>query len=369
MIHTDPAKRHEFVLLFDVTNGNPNGDPDAGNLPRVDPETMHGLVTDVAIKRKIRNYVALTKQKDGQAEPGYGIFIQSKTALNTLYFKALRKSGVEAPNVKVPENEILLEWLSQLNVDDVEFDTDEGVLTYTAEAKKEKDILDALKGGGNIDQEIEKLLKPLAKQLADMINIKPKITQKKRDETKLILCHDYYDIRMFGAVLTAGTNAGQVRGPLQMTFAQSIDPIFPMDLTITRIAITKESDKKRKQTEMARKPIVPYGLYRAHGFYSPFLACQAGDKLVNEEDMNTLWESLEHLFDFDHSAARGEMNVRGLYVFTHENPKGNAPAHKLFDMVKNPKLGKPAREFVEYEVTIPKQADMPKGITFTPIVE
>lgn len=255
MTHTDPTKRHEFVLLFDVRNGNPNGDPDAGNLPRVDPETMRGLVTDVCLKRKVRDYLQMTKD--------IPIFIQSEAALNTL-----KKEAAEELDPPLTEEE-----------------------------RKGKRPISRLRSR---------------------------------------LCEKYYDIRMFGAVLTTGAeedrlNAGQVRGPAQLTFARSLDPVLPLDLSITRKARTTEERMETGETEMGRKAIVPYGLYRAHGFYNPFLAEQTG---VSQKDLELFWEALTSMFEFDRSAARGEMAVRGLWVFTHENSKGNAAAHKLFELIQ-----------------------------------
>lgn len=263
MICNDPSKRHEFVLLFDVGMGNPNGDPDAGNMPRVDPETMHGIVTDVAIKRKVRDYVQLTR--------GSNIFIQSKTALNTLIEQAGDAKGV-------------------------------------------------------------------------------KESKTANDDVRLEMCCRYYDIRMFGAVLSTGKlNAGQVRGPLQVTFARSLDPVLPLEISITRQARTTEERMETGTTEMGRKPLVPYGLYRAQGYFNPFLAQQT---CVSSDDLDAFWSALQNLFDFDRSAARGEMAVRGLWVFTHDNKKGNAPAHKLFELIKIPSIGGSPRSFQDYEVKI-----------------
>jgi CRISPR-associated protein Csd2 len=277
----DPNKRHEFVLLFDVRDGNPNGDPDAGNLPRVDPETMHGIVTDVALKRKVRDYVQLTR--------GMPIFIQSKTALNALIAEAAQKVGAEKDS-KVPN-----------------------------------------------------------------------------EKTRTELCNQYYDIRMFGAVLSTGEyNAGQVRGPMQLTFARSIDPVLPLDLTITRQARTTEERMTTGETEMGRKPIVPYGLYRSHGFYNPFLAKQTG---VDSEDLALFWEALRNLFEFDRSASRGEMTVRGLWVFTHDKAYGSAPAHRLFDLIRVTK--KPGidvcRDFSDYQVEVLAD-ELPAGVALESLV-
>lgn len=361
MIHTDPGKRHEFVFVFDVENGNPNGDPDAGNLPRIDPETMCGLVTDVALKRKIRDYVAGVLDMP--------IFIQSKTALNTLYFQELRQAGVEAPVISLDEDEELFDWLSQLEIEDVEFNPDARSLTYSGEAKSKKDILDILKDEKEVEGKLAAKLDALATKTAGVVSKKTPVTRQKREQTKALLWEKYFDIRMFGAVLTAGTNAGQVRGPVQMTFARSVDPILPMDIPITRVAITKEADRKRKQTEIGRKAIVPYGLYMSRGFYNPYLADQTG---VTSKDLEVFWEALEQMFTFDRSAARGMMQPRCIYVFSHDDKKGNAHAHKLFDLIKVPKLGGSPRSFTEYETNIqaPPEGPLPDfpGVTLTRLV-
>jgi len=278
MIHTDPKRRHEFVLLFDVTNSNPNGDPDAGNLPRVDPETMHGLVTDVALKRKVRDYLHLTRKTP--------IFIQSQVALNALIEEAGATAGA------------------------------------------------------------------------------PKGDKRPHEGARQELCRRYFDIRMFGAVLSTGeVNAGQVRGPVQLTFARSVDPVLPLDLSITRKARTTQERMETGETEMGRKPLVPFGLYRAHGFYNPFLAEETG---VSAEDLEALWEALTNLFEHDRSAARSGLSVRGLWAFTHENPKGNAPAHKLFDLIRvRRKDGAEApRSIEDYEIIV-DQEGVPQGVTVT----
>jgi CRISPR-associated protein Csd2 len=293
----DPKRRHDFVLLFDVKDGNPNGDPDAGNLPRVDPETMHGLVTDVCLKRKIRDYV---DQRKG-TEKGYRIYIQSKgVALNTLHQEAYGAKGLKSTGTKQSRSDV--------------------------------------------------------------------------DAARQWMCETFYDIRTFGAVMTTGVNCGQVRGPLQMTFARSIGPVIPMEASITRVAITKEEDAqvvevegeeraRGKVTEMGRKPFVPYGLYRAHGFFSPQLAASTG---VSAEDLKIFWEALEKMWDLDRSASRGMMAERGIYIFTHECPYGNAPAHKLFDLIRveaKPECKAP-RAFTDYTVKMEENA-VPAGVTLT----
>ncbi|MGM0914603.1 MAG: type I-C CRISPR-associated protein Cas7/Csd2 [Pseudomonadota bacterium] len=280
------ANRYEFVLLFDVTNGNPNGDPDAGNLPRLDPETNQGLVTDVCLKRKIRNYVALEKEEDA----GYAIYMQEKSVLNNQH-------------------------------------------------KKAYEALD---------------IKPEAKKL-------PKDTDKARALTEW-MCKNFFDVRTFGAVMTTEVNSGQVRGPVQMAFASSIDPVVPMEVSITRMAVTNERDLEKERT-MGRKHIIPYGLYRAHGYISAKLAERSG---FSEDDLELLWRSLINMFEHDRSAARGEMSARKLIVFKHEHPMGNAPAHRLFDSVQVQRVegeeNTPARHYSDYRVSIDAEA-LPAGVS------
>jgi CRISPR-associated protein Csd2 len=300
-MYTDVNRRHDFVLLFDVTDGNPNGDPDAGNLPRVDPETMQGLVTDVAIKRKVRDWVDVARGDEGR----YKIYIQSGgPALNAIHKRAYEAKGLKSTGAKQ-------------NKDDV-------------------------------------------------------------DTARAWMCENFYDIRTFGAVMTTGVNCGQVRGPLQLTFARSHDPIIPLDLSITRVAVTREEDANivvseesgegstGKTTEMGRKAIVPYGLYRAHGFFNPHYAQSTG---VTAEDLDLFWQAVQGMWDLDHSASRGLMSCRGLYVFSHESHLGNAPAHALFERVTiDRKDGVVApRVFKDYTVTL-NTADLPAGVALTALV-
>lgn len=300
-VHTDIARRHDFVLLFDVTDGNPNGDPDAGNLPRVDPETMQGLVTDVAIKRKVRDFVDVAKG----AEDRFKIYIQSGSeALNAIHERAYTAQG----------------------------------LTSTGAKQDRKTV----------------------------------------DLARAWMCDNFYDVRLFGAVMTTGVNCGQVRGPVQLTFARSLDPIIPLDLSITRVAVTRVEDANvivaedgdgkvtGKTTEMGRKAIVPYGLYRAHGFFNPHFATSTG---ASTDDLELFWQATQMMWDLDHSAARGMMSCRGLYVFSHESNLGNAPAHTLFERVavaRNPDVVAP-RLFKDYTVTVNDGA-MPDGVTLTRLV-
>ena len=269
---TPLKNRYDFMLVFDVKDGNPNGDPDAGNLPRVDSETGEGLVTDVCLKRKVRNYVQLTKG----TEAGYDIFVKEKAVLNSLVEDAYAELGINA-NVKKP-------------------------------AKGEE-----------------------------------------IDKGRALMCKKFYDIRTFGAVMSTGANAGQVRGPVQLTFGRSIDPIVTLEHSITRMAVTKVEDIDKERT-MGRKNTVPYGLYVAYGFVSPALAAQTG---FSEEDLETLWTALVNMFDQDHSAARGMMATQKLIIFKHDSALGNAPSHKLFDLVKIVKKEDVAvpRKFTDYEVS------------------
>lgn len=274
-------KRIDFVYMFDVQDGNPNGDPDAGNLPRVDSETGMGLVTDVCLKRKVRNYVQLAKK----LASGYDIFIKEKAILNTLI-----DESHEDPSVKDKTN-------------------------------------------------------------AD-----------KTEAARLYMCKRYYDVRTFGAVMSTGKNAGQVRGPIQLTFARSVEPIISMEHSITRIAVATEAEAKNQNGEnhtFGRKSTVPYGLYVCHGFVSPNFASKTG---FSEEDLELFWDALKNMFDLDRSASRGLMSARKLIVFKHDSELGNAPANLLFDLVKVEKNGNEvARSFTNYTVTIDKD-NLPENI-------
>lgn len=289
--------RYEFVILFDVENGNPNGDPDAGNMPRVDPETGYGLVTDVCLKRKIRNYVETVREN----EKGYRIYIKDGVPLNRSDLEAYADLGVDEKTIK--------------------------------EAKKKDSTLD----------------------------------ERVRD----FMCQNFYDIRTFGAVMTtfmkAALNCGQVRGPVQLGFARSVEPVVPQEVTITRVAITTEADAEKKGTEMGRKHIIPYGLYRAEGYVSANLARKVTG--FSEEDLALLWEAIINMFEHDHSASRGKMAVRELIVFKHASELGNAPSYKLFDTVTVARKQNgtqdehiPARCYADYEVHI-DEAAIPEHVT------
>ena len=278
-IHLDPARRHDFVLLAEVTDGNPNGDPDADNMPRVDPETMQGLITDAALKRKVRDFVAL----DHPGEERFKVYVEEGVALNKQHTRAYTALSLE-PKPKADANETALrQWM----------------------------------------------------------------------------CENFFDIRMFGAVMTTKVNCGQVRGPVQLTFGRSVDPVVPLSMAITRVTKTDEDGSK----EMGRKQLIPYGLYVAHGFFSARLAAQTG---VDEQDMAAFWRALTMMFEHDRSAARGMMSTRGLYVFTHDSDLGDAPAHVLFDGVRVERVGDgAARSFHDYQVTV---EEPPARVTLTRIV-
>lgn len=291
--YLNAANRHEFVLLFDVTNGNPNGDPDAGNLPRVDPETGLGIVTDVALKRKIRNYVDALRG----GEERYKIYVQQGAILNNQHNRA-----------------------------------------YTALSKDPK-----------------------------------KATQNDISAARTWMCQNFFDVRTFGAVMSTEVNAGQVRGPVQLTFARSVDPILGLDAAITRVALTKPdpkqdaSDETARSGTMGRKAYIPYGLYVAHGFYVPSFGTATG---FDDTDLAVLWQALENMWDLDRSASRGLTACRGLYVFSHSSPLGNAPAHKLLGRVRLTRKAdvSVARAFEDYELTVDAEG-LPEGITLTRMVE
>jgi len=272
--------RYEFVLLFDVENGNPNGDPDMGNMPRIDPQTGFGIVTDVCLKRKIRDYIELVK--DGI--PGYEIYVKSGVVLNEQNKKAYDKLGIK-PDSKKPK-----------------------------------------------DAELTKFM-----------------------------CDNFFDIRAFGAVMTTEVNCGQVRGPVQINFSRSLDPIYQQEITVTRCAVTNAKDAEKGQT-MGKKQIIPYGLYRAEGYISANLAKKTTG--FTEDDLELLWDSLVNMFEHDHSAARGKMSARKLFVFKHDSELGCCQSHILFDSIKAEKISgdKPPRSFDDYKVSVQNDV-IPAGVT------
>jgi CRISPR-associated protein Csd2 len=284
------SNRYDFVYLFDVKDGNPNGDPDAGNLPRLDPETGKGLVTDVALKRKIRNYVALAKGETA----GFDIYMQERAVLNRAHLRAYEAKGLKSEAKKLPKDQ----------------DEARGLTRW--------------------------------------------------------MCDNFFDIRTFGAVMSTEVNAGQVRGPVQLTFARSHDPIVPLEISITRSSVTNEKDAEKNDRTMGRKHIVPYGLYRAHGFISGRLANDAKKGTgFSEDDLALLWESLINMFEHDRAAARGMMSARGLIVFKHDSDLGNATADSLFRRVtiaRSKENDGAPRDFEDYAVTI-DETGLPEGVT------
>ena len=282
--------RYDFVLLFDVKDGNPNGDPDAGNLPRVDAETGRGLITDVSLKRKVRNYVGMVKME----QPPFEIYVKEKAILNKQHERAYEAIGAG----------------------------------------------DAIKGDD-----------------------KKRKGGDKVDEARAWMCKNFYDVRTFGAVMSTGVNCGQVRGPVQLTFARSVDPIVAQEHSITRMAVATEAEAAKQEGDnrtMGRKHTVPYGFYEVHGFVSSHLAAQTE---FSDADLDLLWEALTNMFEHDRSAARGEMATRGLYVFKHDSQLGNAPAHDLFARIQ-PKLKEGVlvpRDFDDYSVSV-DEADLPQGV-------
>ena len=288
--------RYDFVLLFDVKDGNPNGDPDAGNLPRVDAETGRGLVTDVSLKRKVRNYVGMVKAE----QPPFEIYVKERAILNKQHERAYEAIGA-------------------------------GDLIKGDDKKR--------KGGDKVG------------------------------EARAWMCKNFYDVRTFGAVMSTGVNCGQVRGPVQLTFARSVDPIVAQEHSITRMAVATEAEAAKQEGDnrtMGRKHTVPYGLYVARGFVSSHLAAQTG---FSDNDLTLLWEALANMFEHDRSAARGEMATRGLYVFKHDSQLGNAHAHDLFARIQ-PKLKEDAivpRDFDHYRVSVDEES-LPAGVSLTQIV-
>jgi CRISPR-associated protein Csd2 len=353
--------RYDFVLLFEVKDGNPNGDPDAGNLPRIDSETGHGLVTDVCLKRKVRNYVSLTK---GLSSPN-DIYIKEKAVLGRAHFAAFKELGIKlGEESRYPISKDQIEQLENLGLPEgltiAEDEDDKSYLVISAVADK-KEIKDWIKEFSP-PKDLQKTINEALKQAKPR---KPNSEEVSRGREKM--CETFYDIRTFGAVLSLKTapNCGQVRGPVQLTFARSIEPIVPLEHSITRMAVATEAEAEKQQGDnrtMGRKFTVPYALYRCHGFISAPLAEQTG---FSEQDLELFWDSLHNMFEHDRSAARGQMATRQLIVFKHDGKMGNAPAHKLFDLVKVERLdgaSGPARSFTDYTVSL-EESSIPNGVT------
>lgn len=380
-IINDVNRRHDFVLLFDVTDGNPNGDPDAGNLPRVDPETMQGLVTDVCLKRKVRNYIECISGDltDEALKECLKIYVEHHGILNAQHkraYTALKINFAEPVSSVIDDRNLMTLFTSEdvvlpdgFTVQEDEEDDTRFALHYNGELSKD-DLKDAIK---NIE---DTLGKKAAKFVEDLAKTVKKAAKPKREDIKKLrgwMCNNFFDIRMFGAVMTTGVNCGQVRGPLQFTFARSIDKIVPLDLSITRVAITREEDEKKKETEMGRKALLPYGLYKGYGFFTPSFAKDTG---VSKKDLELFWTALQNMWDIDRSASRGMMACRGIYIFSHDNEKGtgNAPAHKLLELIDVPAVGGSPRKFSDYESKIkspePGKLDSVgfKGVTLTRLV-
>jgi CRISPR-associated protein Csd2 len=374
--YLDPNKRHDFMLLFDVTDGNPNGDPDGGNMPRTDAETSHGLVTDVCLKRKVRNYISTFAEHVATEEQKnkLKIFIEHHGVLNDNIRRAyvaenLATGKPASEPVKdaaviaaIQENQLLLPSAFTFNDNEGEDSTDVvATLDYSGELSADE-LKEAYEQMGELYQNkaVKKVIDAVIKKAG-----KPDKNRANTEKARTWMCANYYDVRMFGAVMSTGLNAGQVRGPVQLTFARSIDPVLPQDLSITRVAVTDPKDREKLQT-MGRKTLIPYGLYLGHGFYSACLANQTG---VSSEDLELFWNALMNMWDLDRSASRGLMALRGLYIFSHENKLGNAPAHKLFDLVKAElkNEGTPPRRFTDYTVSI-DDTNLPLGITLTRLI-
>lgn len=377
-IYLNPNVRHDFLLLFDVTDGNPNGDPDAGNMPRTDAETSQGLVTDVAIKRKIRNYIATyaAHELSGDDATRCKIFVEHRGVLNDQIRDAYIAQGIPVgkPSKNVIQDEKVLDALREISsllppaftFLDSDPDTDDVVATLEYSGELSKEELDDWYQDEDIVAAFKRH-KPLAKFVKDLVKAsgKPDKNRDNAEKAKVWMCQNFYDVRMFGAVMSTGLNAGQVRGPMQLTFARSIDPVQPSDLSVTRVAVTDAKDREKLQT-MGRKTLIPYGLFQGYGFYSPHLAQQTG---VNQQDLSLFWDALVNMWDFDRSASRGLMAPRGLYIFSHDNKLGKAPAHKLFERIhvaKNDEVDVP-RSFDHYGVTV-DNAELPGGITLTSLL-
>jgi CRISPR-associated protein Csd2 len=354
--------RYDFALLFDVKDGNPNGDPDAGNLPRIDAETGRGLVTDVCLKRKIRNYVAL---KDQYKSPN-NIYVREKAVLGRAHVEAFGALGIglgEELRVDLIKSEAAeLESFTLPAGLTVEVDEDgTGKLIFAADLEK-SEITQWLKDAKKDKLCPDSLLNKIAGGLKQVKARRPDSGEVEKG--RQWMCQHYFDIRTFGAVMSlkSAPNCGQVRGPVQLTFGRSIDPIVALEHSITRMAVATEAEAAKQQGDnrtMGRKFTVPYGLYLAHGFISAHLAEQTG---FTEADLQVLWEALLNMFDHDRSAARGEMSSRGLYVFKHESKLGNAPAHSLLSRIVARRKDETAvpRSFEDYLVEV-NQENMPPG--------
>ncbi|TVP68138.1 MAG: type I-C CRISPR-associated protein Cas7/Csd2 [Leptolyngbya sp. LCM1.Bin17] len=368
--HLNPEVRHDFMILFDVVDGNPNGDPDGGNMPRTDVETSQGLVTDVSLKRKVRNYIATYADYEASSDDEAArlkIFVEHRGVLNDKIRRAYVAEGIavgtSAKDVVPTDKDDILTGLRDLGAnlpsaftfvdsDDEDSGEAESTLEYSGELSDDElkefyaqeEVAELFKQ----NKELSKFIKVLVKKAG-----KPAKNRDNAEKAQKWMCQNFYDVRMFGAVMSTGLNAGQVRGPLQLTFARSIDPVQPTDMAITRVAVTDAKDREKLQT-IGRKTMIPYGLFKGYGFYSPHLASQTG---VTQRDLELFWEALVKMWEFDRSASRGMMAPRGLYVFSHDNKLGRAPAHKLFERIQVQLKDAVAipRQFADYSVTFDGQ--------------
>lgn len=355
------TNRYDFVLFFDVQDGNPNGDPDAGNMPRMDAETAIGLVTDVCIKRKIRNYIQLTQIDNNDhgtgtnvPKKGYDIYIKEKTVLGRAHVDAFKEMGIDlGEEIKKPIPGNLADKFREYDLpEDLSIENDEDDKSYLVIASDadQKSIKEHLK-----DRPKDDLVKKfIIDTLKDSKTRKP--TSQEVEKGRKLMCKKYFDIRTFGAVMSlkSAPNCGQVRGPVQLTFSRSVEPIVALEHSITRMAVATEAEAEKQKGDnrtMGRKYTVPYGLYRCHGFISAHLAAQTG---FSTEDLDLLWRALLDMFEHDHSAARGHMSTRKLIIFEHATALGNKPAHELFARVTCKRCSDdgPARDFSDYQITL-----------------
>jgi len=353
--------RYDFVLIFDVQDGNPNGDPDAGNLPRLDPETGRGLVTDVCLKRKVRNFVQITKNL---VRPN-DIYVKEKSVLGDAHVQTFKELGISVGE------ESRKSISSELHKKFLDIDLPDGLILNQSEDDEGGELVVAPDADKKIIKEWINEEKP-PKEVITLINLalkdaktrKPTAeeTEKGRNE----MCKNFFDIRTFGAVLSlkSAPNCGQVRGPVQMTFGRSVDLIATLEHSITRMAVATAAEAEKQHGDnrtMGRKNTVPYGIYVSHGFISAHLAAQTG---FNQDDLNLLWDALVNMFEHDRSAARGLMSTRKVIIFKHDSALGNAPAHALFERVRIKRLdeSKPARDFKDYQIKIDRE-NLPTGIS------
>jgi CRISPR-associated protein Csd2 len=356
------STRYDFVFFFDVKDGNPNGDPDAGNLPRIDAETGMGIVTDVCLKRKVRNFVQLTKvTKDPslpKATKGYDIYVKEKAVLGRAHVKAFKELGIDLGE------EIRKEIPETIKDAIQEYDLPEGLSTEENDAGKLELIVAADADKKSIKESLKE--NPPSKELAKFITDAMKEAKSRKPKQEEVergrewMCQAFFDVRTFGAVMSlkSAPNCGQVRGPIQLTFARSVEPVVALEHSITRMAVATEAEAEKQSGDnrtMGRKYTVPYGLYRTHGFVSAHLAEQTG---FSQEDLDLFWKAMQEMFEHDRSAARGLMSTRKLIIFEHSSALGNKPAHELFSRVshrRKPNGNNPPREFSDYEILLDGQ--------------